>query len=133
MEKRKRGRPPIREGERKTRTVPFRCEEWLYRAMFDAAKGNGRTASQEIAARLTQSFVPPAPTVQAIEAIAKTIMGEPRPGKSVLETIKNLLERASDVSSADPTSGDEKAIATTMRGALLDAGKNPTKKQEDSE
>lgn len=130
-EKRKRGRPPIPEGERKTRTVPFRCEEWLYRAIVDAAKNGGRTISQEIAARLAQSLVPPVPTVQAIEAIAKTIMGEPQPGKTVLETLKNLLENAPDVPSSAPA-GDDNAIATTFRGALLDAGRNPIKKQEDA-
>src|SRR5262249_47055210 len=59
MEEKKRiGRPP-NTGDKKTRTVQFRCREHVYQRLVEAAQSNNRTMSQEIAARLTESFLRP--------------------------------------------------------------------------
>ena len=55
IEKKRIGRPP-KQGDLKTRTVPFRCEEWLYRKLVETAQANGRTMSQEIAFRLATTM-----------------------------------------------------------------------------
>jgi len=75
-EKKKRGRPTIPEGERKTRTVPFRCQEWLYRNLVSLAENNGRTISQEIGLRLAKSLAVPPPPVdeQLVRSIAAEIV-----------------------------------------------------------
>jgi hypothetical protein len=50
------GRPPVPESERKNRTIPFRCRDALYEMLVDASAGSGRTMSQEIEQRLLHSF-----------------------------------------------------------------------------
>jgi hypothetical protein len=50
------GRPPIPEGQRKTRTIPFRCGDELHALLTMGAQAAGRTVSQEIEQRLQNSF-----------------------------------------------------------------------------
>ena len=53
---RKRGRPPLGEFENKTATLTTRITAELREALGNAAKGNGRSISQEVERRLRDSF-----------------------------------------------------------------------------
>ena len=55
-EKRPRGRPPVAAGEKKVRNITFRSRDDMHERLSDAAATKGRSLSEEIEARLAQSF-----------------------------------------------------------------------------
>src|SRR4051812_14181277 len=53
---RSRGRPPIPDSEKKVRNITFRSRGKMHERLSEAAANNGRSLSEEIEARLAQSF-----------------------------------------------------------------------------
>jgi hypothetical protein len=71
MVKRKRGRPPLPEAERKQAGLTFRARDVLRQRLAEAAKQSGRSISKEIELRLERSFLQDPMPENALKSLAE--------------------------------------------------------------
>jgi hypothetical protein len=98
MAKKRMGRPPLSDEQRKTRIVQFRCRDELYELLGQAAAEGGRSIAGEIEHRLSESFGisqgPPNPSevLLRLEEFQKALVKFQNAHRALQKTVKQNKE-----------------------------------------